>query len=489
VKVKARRVVAVFLIFVFLFGIAQMFVPPTNVQASLVVDQSYWLRLANNAWNYFQPGVSVDSTTGLHSAALDYPYFTDWDLGVYIQSIIDVNQLGILNANGSWGADARFNKILTFLQTRQLTSNGLPYVWYQSANGNPHVTDEQNAADAGELLVALNNLRVFRPALADAINNVVYNRTNYAPLEQAVDSLTNSTNLYDYYVASGFAGFWPSRFSSLASSILNNIVSAPTVSTYGVSLPTSKLTCEPLLLSAFNLAPNAKLDGLAEQVNLASAARYSATGKFVAFSEGNTGLNNPPYVYEWVVKQDGSTWSIDDGAVNVGIVPIIYFKAAVGLLAMHDTVFTENMVSYVESKLPTPSNGYSDGVDENGRIDTSDIDKTNGMIIEAALYAINNLPSPTPTPTSNSTPTPSSFNSTPTPNSSVSPPDTVPLGSWLVLSIIVAIIAIGCARLVFVIVGIRKENSAKPLDLCQLSVHSFRVPQFFYPYQYWLFRI
>jgi hypothetical protein len=481
VKVKAKRVVAFFLIFVFLFGIAQMFVPVTKgQQGSLVVDQSYWLRLANNAWNYFQPGVSVDSTTGLHSAALDYPYFTDWDLGVYIQSIIDVNQLGILNANGSWGADARFNKILTFLQTRQLTSNGLPYVWYQSANGNPHVTDEQNAADAGELLVALNNLRVFRSDLADAINNIVFTRTNYAPLEQAVDSLTNSTNLYDYYVASGFAGFWPSRFSSLASSILNNIVSAPTVSTYGISLPTSKLTCEPLLLSAFNLAPNTKLDGLAEQVNLASAARYSATGKFVAFSEGNTGLNNPPYIYEWVVKDDGSTWSIDDGAVNVGIVPIIYFKAAVGLLAMHDTAFTENMVSYVESKLPTPSNGYSDGVDENGRIDTSDIDKTNGMIIEAALYAINNLPSPTPTPTSNSTPTP---------NSSVSPPDTVPLGSWLVLSIIVAIIAIGCARLVFVIVGIRKENSAKPLDLCQLSVHSFRVPQFFYPYQYWLFRI
>ena len=44
-------------------------------------------------------------------------------------------------------------------------------------------TDEQNAADTGELLVALNNLRVFRPDLADTINNIVYNRTNYAPLE------------------------------------------------------------------------------------------------------------------------------------------------------------------------------------------------------------------------------------------------------------------------------------------------------------------
>ena len=268
-----------------------------------------WL---NNAWKYYQPGVAVDSTTGLHSAGLGYPYFTDWDLGVYIQAIIDVSKLGILSSSGTWGADERFSKILTFLQTRQLSSNGLPYVWYQSANGNPYVTEEQNAADTGELLVALNNLKIFRPHLAETINSIVYNRTNYAPLQQAVDTLASSKNLYDYYVASGFAAFWPSRFSSLASSILNNIVSAPTVSTYGISLPTSKLTGEPLLLSVFNLAPNVKLEGLAQQVYLAHEARYNATGKFVAFSEGNTGLNNPSYVYEWVVKQDGSTWTIDD---------------------------------------------------------------------------------------------------------------------------------------------------------------------------------
>ena len=94
-KVKAKRVVGVFLIFLFLFGSAQLFVPMTEgQQGSLVVDRAYWLRLANNAWKYFQPGVGVDSTTGLHSAGLGYPYFTDWDLGIYIQAIIDANQVG-----------------------------------------------------------------------------------------------------------------------------------------------------------------------------------------------------------------------------------------------------------------------------------------------------------------------------------------------------------------------------------------------------------
>ncbi len=253
-KIKSKRIVGIFLVFLFLFGVAQLFVPVTEgQQSSLVVDRAYWLNLANNAWKYYQPGVGIDSTTGLHGSAWGWPYFTDWDLGVYIQAVIDANQLGILSNDGSWGADARFDKILAFLGTRQLTSNHVPYSWYKAVDGSVYVDETQNAADAGELLVSLNNLKVLKPDLADSINNIVYNRTNYAPLEQAVDALKNSKNLYDYYVASGFAGFWPSRFSTLATSILNNILTAPTVITYGVTLPSARINCEPLLLSVFNL--------------------------------------------------------------------------------------------------------------------------------------------------------------------------------------------------------------------------------------------
>jgi hypothetical protein len=281
-------------------------------------------------------------------------------------------------------------------------------------------------------------------------------------LEQAVDALSSSKNLYDYYVANGFAGFWPSRFSTLASTILNNIVSAPTVSTYGVSLPTSKLMCEPLLLSVFNLASNTQLNGLADQIYSAHEARYTATGKFAAFSEGNTGLSGgPSYVYEWVVKDDGSTWYIEDvNQAKSGISPIIYLKAAVGLLAVHDTAFTENMVSYLESQLPNPSSGYSDGVDESGRVDTSDVDKTNGMIIGAALYATNNLspPTTTPAPGSSATPTlsPSSHPSS-SPNTSIAPTLKDQLTNWGLIIFIAVLIAVSCIRFVQIVTG-RKNN-------------------------------
>jgi hypothetical protein len=457
VKVKVKHVVTVFIILLFLFGVAQPFVPLTKgQQTSLVVNQSFWLNLARNAWNYYQPGVGVNSTTGLHGGALGWPYFTDWDLGVYIQTIIDVTKLGILGSSGAWGSDARISKILTFLETRQLSPSGAPYVRYQSANGDPYETNAQDAADAGALLVALNNLKVFRPDLAGVIDSIVYNYTDYSPLEQAVNKLTGSTSLYDYYVASGFACFWPSTFSNLASSILNNIVSAPTLSTYGVTLPISDLTCEPLLLSVFNLAPNDELDSLANEVVLAQEARYTATGKFVAFSEGNTGLNGTSYVYEWIVNNDGSTWVIIDGNTGqaVGISPVIYFKAAVGLLALSKSSFTEGMVSYIESKLPTPSDGYSDGVDDTGRVDTTTISSTNGMIIAAALYAIDNLPGPTPT----EIPSPSLI---PSSSGSVGSSGMNLLDTWTVLLFVGAVIVVGLAQIV--VAGIRygRERLAK----------------------------
>jgi hypothetical protein len=413
-------------VLLFLLGFAQLFASVGAAQGA-VGDRDYWMRLANNAWAFFQPGASVFTNTGLHSAAIGYPYFTDWDLGAYIQATIDAQKLGILSRTGSYGADWRFDKILTFLETRQLSSSGVPFVWYDAYTGNPSDTGVQNACDAGKLLVALQNLKAYRSDLASRIDNIVNIKTNYEPLKQAVEGLAGTAHIYNYYVACGFAGFWPSRFQTLAGSLLNNIVSAPTVVSYGVSLPIAKISLEPLLHSVFELSSNAQLQGLAATVYQAHEARYTATHKYGAFTEGNTGLGSPSYVWEWVVRTDGSTWVIDDGSVDQNISPIIYFKAAIGLLALDNTQFTRNMAQYVESKLPTPTMGYEDGVDENDRVLTGVLDKTNGLILEAATYAIGNLPTPTPSPTSAPTPTLSptpTLTPTPTPTSTPTPTHT-----------------------------------------------------------------
>ena len=53
--------------------------------------------MASYAWSYFQPFIGVDNNTGLpYAVGPSFTGFTDWDLGVYIQTLIDAQQLGLI---------------------------------------------------------------------------------------------------------------------------------------------------------------------------------------------------------------------------------------------------------------------------------------------------------------------------------------------------------------------------------------------------------
>lgn len=393
---KIRYIAVSVIIIVILFA-SQAFLPISYHQVNTADGEVYWKKIAENAWQYFQPGVGVDDHTGLHSASLSWPHFTDWDLGVYIQAIIDAEKVGVESRDGPWGSDARIEKILSFLENRELTSDGLPYWWYNSGDGQKMGDGTPDAVDAGKLLVALNNLRLYRPDLANRINYLVNNRTNYVSMLKPDDQPAGPPSIYSYYVASGFAGFWPEKYSNMTEAILNKIISAPTVETYGVKLPESFILGDPLLYSIFELKYDSRLMDLAKQVYLAHEARYNATGKYVAFSEGNTGFADyPSYVYEWVVMPDGRTWNLTDQTYSpLQITPIVYFKVAVGFLAIYKTAFTQNMAGYLETNLPQPTNGYADGIDDGGRVVGGTYDKTNGLIISAARYAMVQTEKPT----------------------------------------------------------------------------------------------
>ncbi|MFB3889444.1 MAG: DUF3131 domain-containing protein [Candidatus Bathyarchaeia archaeon] len=421
-KRKLKYLLVTLLIALTIVSAAIVFIPMGGgQQKSPVGDQTYWMQIAQNAWNYFQPGKGVNAQTGLHGAGIGWPYFTDWDLGLYIQAIIDAERLGIVSRTGTWGSDYRFDKILTFLENRELTAIRLPYVWYDQGTGGRYGDAEANACDTGKLLVALQNLKTLRPELTSRVNYIVYNRTNYEPFMHALDLLVGRLSVYDYYVARGFAFFWPEKFPPIADAIINAIVTAPRVETYGVTVPAASLTCEVILHSVFELPADARVTGLADQVYQAHEARYEATGKYVAFSEGNTGLSDISYVYESVVNPDGRTWVIKDPAGNdVGIKPIVFLKAAAGLLALHNTEFTRNMMTYILSRLSQPDSGYMDGVDEDGRVVSTLIDKTNGLLIGAARYAIAGMPNPTPSPSPTYIPTPTPPPPTSSPSSSPS---------------------------------------------------------------------
>lgn len=349
-----------------------------------------WLSRANKAWRYFQAGAAVDSVTGLCGAGIGWPYFTDWDLATYLFTIMDAERLGVISNAGPWGADDRINKVVNWLKTRELTADNLPYLWYDSRTGAPALDlSPTNAADHGDFLVALHRLKEYKPELAETIDSIVKTRENTAILA----SYVSAQKIYDYYVAHGFSffGFDSDPHVANALSVLKTMMSGSKVDVYGVQLPAADITCEPLLLCMFNLDPDPVLAGLAWSVYLAHQRRYAIAGKFTAFSEGNTALPNwPSYVYEWVVTGKGTAWEIEPTAIT----PIMYLKVAVGFEALYNTSYSQAMVSYLSGGVPDSPFGYYDGLDENGRLVSTIIDRTNGFVISAARYVIDALSAP-----------------------------------------------------------------------------------------------
>jgi hypothetical protein len=386
-------------------ALIQVFTPPKEpgfIETSKGMNSTIWRQVAAAAWQYFQPGIGVDENTSLPNSGSGSPYFTDWDLGVYIQAVMDANATGLIGYNGTWGSSARLEKIVYWLETRELNATThYPYWFYQSSDGMDYhqmsdlSTSPVDSIDTGRLFVALNNLRIFNSSLAPRINNITlygqnYNRSNYAALAPSIyaDSLS-STSIYAYYIYSGFASFWPDQLSTVPNRILGNILSSGNITTNNVTLPISTILGDPLLGSVFDLNNNnSQLMYIMHQVYLAHEAYYNATGVYRAFSEGAS--LDYHWTYEWVVLGN-QTWVIlDENNQPFSISPIIYTKVAMSFLALYNTSYAYNMNVHLEKALPTPSNGFSEGVTEDNRQLAGTGSNTNGLILGAAKYAIQN---------------------------------------------------------------------------------------------------
>jgi hypothetical protein len=276
-------------------------------------------------------------------------------------------------------------------------TTGYPFWYYDATNGQDYhalsdeATSNVDIPDTGRLFVALNNLRIYNSSLASSIDYIVYNQSSYDALLPSVENDAASNNVYAFYTDSGFASFWPQQVGNVPNEVMNNIVDTPNVETYGVSLPDTAITCEPLLCSIFELNNNnAQLGSLMEEVYLAHEAYYDSTDTYVAFSEGNSFTSQ--YIYEWVVAPNGDTWKITNDLQNTyyNISSIIYTKVAFSFLALYNSTFAQNLVAYLLKMLPNPANGYSDGADNSGQCVPGAGSNTNSLILDAALYAIQN---------------------------------------------------------------------------------------------------
>jgi hypothetical protein len=370
---------------------------PGLIRSTYTINSTTWMQVAANAWAYFTPDVGVDPNTGLpYASASRFRYFTDWDLGSYVQAVITAQEIGLIDVNGTWGSYERFDKVLTFLEDRPLNEYGYPFQFYDATTGREYLPDSNastkiaDIGDTGKLFVALNNLRNFNSTFAPRVNSIVLSgRSNYTALVPNVLNHLYKKDVYHYYVYSGFASFWPQQLEAVPSVILSNILNAQNLTTYGVSLPNATICNEPLLSSLFELnnGDNLELLGLLTQVYFACEAFYNSTGEFMAPSEGT---NGGEWLYEWIVAPNGEPWRITDvlGNYREDLYSIVRNKVAISFLAIYGTDFARNMVVWLEDALPNPANGYFEGTDNYGIYMPSPGDIGNALILEAALYAL-----------------------------------------------------------------------------------------------------
>jgi hypothetical protein len=371
---------------------------PGLIKSAQTINSTVWMKVAANAWAFYEPDVGVDLNTGLpYAGSTGFRGFTDWDLGSYIQAIIDAQEIGLLDINGTWGSYARLDKVLTFLENRPLNVYGYPFQFYDATTGSEYYpvsnasTNIVDVADTGRLFVALNNLRKLNNTLAPRINNIVLNgRSNYTALVAIIENDSNSNNIYSYYISSGFASFWPQQLGGVPSAILSNILNSQNITTYGVSLPSAPICNEPLLSAVFELdnGDSHRLMGLMNQVYLACEAYYNSTNLFMAPSEGS---KDWAWLYEWVVGPNGQPWTMTDASQTVYYYygpSVVYNKVAFSYLALFKTDFARNMVIWLEDALPHPVNGYYDGMDNYRHAYLSLGNIANTLILEAASYAL-----------------------------------------------------------------------------------------------------
>lgn len=346
-----------------------------------------WEAWGTTAWNYYRPGVGINSGTGLPYATTVWHWFTDWDLSSYMTGILDAEILGLITEEGPWGSTERIDKILDFIETRQLMSDGTAY-WAYNADDLGHTDRPTDSSDAGRLLVALARLRQAKPQLTSRINDIVHITTNFQLLA-ADNSRWNAGGFYAYYIAQGFRAFgWGNQpLANHALSTLDNLATGEHVDVYGVDLPKTWITSEPIFQYAIDFPYEEDLWEYASGVYEAQKRRYEETGEFTAFSEGAYD-RSPHYIYEWIVQPPDNTWTITDPSIDpLNISPVAFLKAAAAMHALYNEPYTTDLMNWLTERTAT-NNGFREGVDESGRTISTLTDKTNVWIIASARYAL-----------------------------------------------------------------------------------------------------
>jgi hypothetical protein len=361
---------------------------------------------ARIAWRYFER--NTDPNTGLVRSVDGYPSTTGWELGSSLIAIVAAHELGIIPEEE---LDRRLAPILATLERLPLFRGALPNKAYDTRSGA--MVDYANrpapsgigysGVDLGRLasaLVLVGELYPLRRAevarvLArwDTCRVVRGGELRGVQVDRAGNAHDNQEGRlgYEQYAAKAFAALGRDvsaarRYDRFAADVAILGVAVPRdrrdARTYGA---VDAVVTEPWALDAFEYG-DPEAAPLAQRVFDVQKRRWERTGKVTALTEDH--VDRPPWFVYDAIWADGQAWrTVTPEGNEVSGLRGVSTKAALSLAALHrDDPYSEVLRRAVRPARD-PERGWFAGVYEDGSLNRSLNANTNGVVLEAALFA------------------------------------------------------------------------------------------------------
>ena len=362
---------------------------------------------ARTAWRYFER--NTNPSTGLVRSVDGYASTTAWDQGSALIAAVAARELDLVSQEDF---DGRVERLLGTLAALPMFGDALPNKAYDTASGA--MTDYGNrpapagigysAVDLARLVSALVLVGELHPRHRAAVERVLARwdacrvvargelRGEQRDAGGAVRVYQEGRLGYEQYAAKAFAalGYDVSaalRYDRFGTEVPILGVAVPRdrrdARTYGA---VDAVVTEPWVLDAFEygLAPSAQ--PLARRVFEVQKRRWERTGTVTALSEDH--VDRPPWFVYDAIWADGGAWRTvsPEGTVVAGLTGVST-KAALALAALYPADPYAEVLRHTVEAARDPDRGWFAGVYEDGRLNRSLNANTNGVVLEATLFA------------------------------------------------------------------------------------------------------
>ncbi len=404
----------------------------TGRHGPLTEKETRWAKIA---WKYFEN--NYNHGTGVVNSVDKYPSATVWHMGNTLSALIAAYELDLITREQF---DARFSKLLGFLNRMQLFEKRLPNKLYNTKTGKMVNYENKpgqvgwSSVDIGRLIIWLMIARSRYPEFSQFIDGVVL-RWNFCDLVDECGSLyggqlvkepkkkaktvgkTEKTKPsvklfqegrlgYEEYSAVGYQllGLDTTKASSFEPNHKVNI--------FGIELPHDSrdprktgtwapLLSGPYLLHGMEFNWDLSTDGtssntehtdkemaeLARKIYEVQQARYDRTRVLTARTDHQLSLS-PNFVYDSIFAA-GFPWStISDTGKSYSHLALVSTKAVFGLWVLFRTPYTDRLMLTTEA-IHNADRGWLEGrYERSGGWDSAITSDTNAMVLESLLYKV-----------------------------------------------------------------------------------------------------